>query len=1052
MCGPEFLRFRKSKLTLSQSTEHIVDAAFRRGGELKKLLLAIVLMAVMSVALAQDAPEPSMEITGIDPTGLPTVRVMVNVFDDVGQPVPDLTVDDFEVTGELADRARVVEVTSFSDENIPISVVLAVDTSSSMTGTPIRFAQVAAGLFVTNIGPQDPVALVAFSSGSRLVQDFTTDRDTLVQAIENLNVGGETYLFDGALAAVEKAAETDNRRRAVILLSDGAQYDTFGLSRATSEDVENAAVVNGIPIYTIGLGYGADRHFLEGLSANTNALFRESPTPDELVQIYDELANLLRTQYEVVLEVDVPADGTTYDLTLEVDTRFGTAQASGRLRAPVPVPVVRIPEFDTPVETLTEVTADVIADDGVVSVEIAVDGETSVTLEQEPYAFIIDPVALAPGSHDLRFTATDTDGDIGTAAVAFDVAALPSDVIIVPDIGGEITDIQSYTLEVSGQTPVESVEFSLDGGDPLALVEPYNFTIDPFTLAPGGHSATIEVTNTGGATATLERSFSVPELPVQFAIEGLEAGQVLEDSVTVSVNVAASQAPVTDITFAVDGEPVEADGNTLTLNAVDLPPGDTTLSVVVANEAGQETTASINFQVAALAPEVTVSGLEAGETLEADREVTVDVTSQTPLLRLNFNVDGQEIESEDNNALLDVLALGPGTHTLTVTAANEAQRQTDVEIEFAIDEGPSLTATAQVPPTEADTPTGEPTAEESPTATVDSLPTVLARANELAATAGVRATGEAAAQQAATADAAVEPTETEDVSAEATGTAEPEATATLTSEDQRATLNAISTAAIASLQERITQTAESQAQVVDTGATETAAQQATADAQATADLVATANALATVTAEAEETSVAAEAAQATSDSASTATAAAVITAQAEADEATSTAESAALVAQATSDAGATITAEAESEAATATAVAEEEMQATTDAEVTNTAEAQEAQAQADEAATLTVEAETADDEPTEEVTGEDDLTPTEAGTTVAQAGETLEATEVEDASPAPTVTPAGTLIPAQAETTPSDQPLVPLAIIGIVILIVLLLIFILLGRSRRERP
>lgn len=1046
MCGPGFLRFRKSKLTLSQITEHIVDAAFRRGGELKKLLLAIVLMAVMSVALAQDAPEPSMEITGIDPTGLPTVRVMVNVFDDVGQPVPDLTVDDFEVIGELADRARVVEVTSFSDENIPISVVLAVDTSSSMTGTPIRFAQVAAGLFVTNIGPQDPVALVAFSSGSRLVQDFTTDRDTLVQAIENLNVGGETYLFDGALAAVEKAAETDNRRRAVILLSDGAQYDTLGLSRATSEDVENAAVVNGIPIYTIGLGYGADRHFLEGLSANTNALFRESPTPDELVQIYNELANLLRTQYEVVLEVDVPADGTTYDLTLEVDTRFGTAQASGRLRAPVPVPVVRIPEFDTPVETLTEVTADVIADDGVVSVEIAVDGETSVTLEQEPYAFIIDPVALAPGSHDLRFTATDTDGDIGTAAVAFDVAALPSDVIIVPDIGGEITDIQSYTLEVSGQTPVESVEFSLDGGDPLALVEPYNFTIDPFTLAPGDHSATIEVTNTGGATATLERSFSVPELPVQFAIEGLEAGQVLEDSVTVSVNVAASQAPVTDITFAVDGEPVEADGNTLTLNAVDLPPGDTTLSVIVANEAGQETTASINFQVAALAPEVTVSGLEAGETLEADREVTVDVTSQTPLLRLNFNVDGQEIESEDNSALLDVLALGPGTHTLTVTAANEAQRQTDVAIEFTIDEGPSLTATAQVPPTEADTPTGEPAPEESPTATVDSLPTVLARANELAATAGVRATGEAAAQQAATADAAVEPTETEDVSAEATGTAEPEATATLTSEDQRATLNAISTAAIASLQERITQTAESQAQVVDTGATETAAQQATADAQATADLVATANALATVTAEAEETSVAAEAAQATSDSASTATAAAVITAQAEADEATS-------------DAGATITAEAESEAATATA--EEEMQATSDAEATITAEAEsesatataeEEQAQADEAATLTVEAETADEEPTEEVTGEDDLTPTEAGTTVAQAGETLEATEVEDGSPAPTVTPVGTLIPAQAETTPSDQPLVPLAIIGIVILIVLLLIFILLGRSRRERP
>ena len=57
-------------------------------------------------------------------------------------------------------------------------------------------------------------------------------------------------------------------------------------------------------------------------------------TPEELEAIFSELANLLRTQYEVILEVDVPLDGTTYDLELEVETDEGVASATGRLRAP----------------------------------------------------------------------------------------------------------------------------------------------------------------------------------------------------------------------------------------------------------------------------------------------------------------------------------------------------------------------------------------------------------------------------------------------------------------------------------------------------------------------------------------------------------------------------------------------------------------------------------------------------------------------------------------------------------------------------------------------
>ncbi len=263
---------------------------------MKKLLLAAsLLVALIPLIGMQEARQPRMEITGLNATGLPDVSVNVNVFDDLGQPVAGLTAADFEVLGDLADRASVVDVTSFSDVQVPISIVLAIDVSSSMAGTPIERAKAAANLFIEGIGPSDEVAIVTFSSGANVVQDFTTDHDALTQAVNAIGFGGETFLYDGAVEAISKVAGSDNPRRAVILLSDGAQYDTGRFSHYTEEDALNAAVVNGVPVYTIGLGFGTDRQFLQTLSAHSNALFRESPSPDELAGIYKELADLLRT-------------------------------------------------------------------------------------------------------------------------------------------------------------------------------------------------------------------------------------------------------------------------------------------------------------------------------------------------------------------------------------------------------------------------------------------------------------------------------------------------------------------------------------------------------------------------------------------------------------------------------------------------------------------------------------------------------------------------------------------------------------------------------------
>ena len=714
----------------------------------KGLLATFVLIVLVPLIGMQQIRQPRIEITGLNPSALPTVTVTVNVFDDVGQPVGGLTAADFAVSGPLADRAQVTNVVSYSDVKVPIAVVLAIDVSSSMGGTPLDKAKAAASLLVNALGPDDPVSIVTFSSGARVVQDFTTDRDQLLRTIDNLGYGGETFLFDGALAAVNQAAAADNPRRAVILLSDGAQYDTGGFSHATSDEAVNMAVVQGVPVYTIGLGYGADRHYLQDFSTKTNALFRESPSPAELENIYSEIADLLRTQYEVTLQVDVPEDGTVYDLGLQVTTPGGIATASGRLRAPIPVPIVQLPQIPNVIDSLTDVQVEVLADDPLSGVEVALDGTSQLTLTEAPYDYVVDPEALTPGGHSLTFTATDANGDVGTATLDFVVAALPSHVSFVPALDGqEISAAQTFSLDISGQTAPLMSLLRRDSGAATALNDPYEFTIDPFTQAPGDHTLEARVTNTGGATALISGSYSVPELPIQFdtIIDGLGNNQTLSDSAAVQVNVQSSQAPVTSYRFEVNGQELASQDNTATLQAMDLAPGASTLTVTVENELGQSTSRSTSFTVAALDSIISVSGLQSGDVLEENRSVSVTTESQTAVNNLSATLDGDQIASASSGPLdvtLDVTEMAPGDHSLTVSAHNAAGRSTETTIDFSVSEGPSMTLTAMAP-------TATPTATETPlndgTATLMAIRngTLQAQSVETTATAEFNATADA---------------------------------------------------------------------------------------------------------------------------------------------------------------------------------------------------------------------------------------------------------------------------------------------------------------------
>ena len=784
-------------------------------------------MLAVSATSAQETSGPRIEITGVNPVALPRVSVMVNAFDNFGQPLPDLVAENFRVVGELADRARVAEVVSFSDEKaVPITVVLAIDASSSMAGTPFQSARAAASAFVRAMAVDDPVAVLTFSTGTTLVHDFTTDRQSLLDSIARLGFGGETWLFDAALQAVERAATAANPRRAVILLSDGAHYDTTGSSTATSEDVRRAAVIDGVPVYTIGLGFGADRRYLTQLSEETNASFRESPTPVELDEIYTGLARLLRTQYDVTLDVDVPLDGRVWQLELEVDTPWGPVRARGNLRAPVPVPIFRFSSLPDPVVAPVELVAEVSADDGVAALTVALDDEEPVTLAEPPYSILIDPVSLSPATHRLQFSASDSDGDISSATLEFQVGALPPEVQLEPELAGEIEEAQHFTITVGGQTALAEARWRIDENAAATLDPALGFTIDPYTLAPGEHTLQLDVTNAGGGSASPDFPFIVPPLPLRFTIEGLQGGELLRDSAVVSVAVQNSQLPVTDIDYTLNDAPLADEDGRITLEAAQLRPGPATLIVSVRNAGGQTGTATLEFEVARLPLQIEVVGLTPGQIVDSDLELALDVSGQGSDFPLQVLLDGEPLSLQDGRASISVLALPPGEHTLVIRAQDEAGNITEATYPFTISPGPAQTATISARATATQVASQRfATAAAQATATqvvAERRATSLARS--AAAAAGNRARIDATISARATAT---------QVATQRFATAAAQATATQVVADRRATSLARSAAAAAGNRARIDATISARAT-----ATQVASQRfATAAAQATATQV-----------------------------------------------------------------------------------------------------------------------------------------------------------------------------------------------------------------------
>src|SRR6186713_2724771 len=148
-------------------------------------------------------------------SGVDLVNVTATVTDRDGHFVPGLRQEDFVVYEEN----QLQEITHFSNERVPVSLGIVLDTSGSMVGEKLTNALMAIDRFLTQLlSPEDEIFLYRFSNFPELVQDWTTDRQRLSRAIRRINANGGTAMYDAIAESVPLAQSGQHRKRAVVLI------------------------------------------------------------------------------------------------------------------------------------------------------------------------------------------------------------------------------------------------------------------------------------------------------------------------------------------------------------------------------------------------------------------------------------------------------------------------------------------------------------------------------------------------------------------------------------------------------------------------------------------------------------------------------------------------------------------------------------------------------------------------------------------------------------------------------------------------------------------
>jgi Ca-activated chloride channel family protein len=257
-----------------------------------------------------------------------SVPIYVTVTDTEKRLVPDLVLDDFEVL----DNNKPQKITTFDNKPTPITTIVMLDTSGSMT-TALDLVKQGAEQFLLRLLPNDQGQVGAFNDKIEFhpETEFTSDRDRLVSLLKDLDFGYPTRLYD---AVDESIARLENmpERKVVLVFTDGDDTSSkLGVGK-----VNDRAREKDVMVYAIGL---VNEYFngqqrvrsqpdrgLKRLAEDTGGGYFELKRTADLNETFTRVAQELHSQYVLGFSPDT-MDGKVHKLEVRVKKAGMNARA-----------------------------------------------------------------------------------------------------------------------------------------------------------------------------------------------------------------------------------------------------------------------------------------------------------------------------------------------------------------------------------------------------------------------------------------------------------------------------------------------------------------------------------------------------------------------------------------------------------------------------------------------------------------------------------------------------------------------------------------------------
>jgi len=258
------------------------------------------LAALFIAFLVSPNPLRSQQDDDVIRTNTDLVVLNVTVTDKAGQYVPDLKLSEFTIF-EDGKPVLPAGISSFSVHESPFASVVLLDTSASMESR-LSLARSAAIRFLDRLREEDVAAVYKFDSQVERIQEFSSEKD-LAPMVFGVTARGLTTLNDAIVAAAKALAARPEKRKAIVVLSDG--LDTS--SKASADKAIESALAVGASIYAVDMSASngsSSRNqqsaaVLREFAEKSGGLFVATPGGPALRDAFANIANELGHQYTI---------------------------------------------------------------------------------------------------------------------------------------------------------------------------------------------------------------------------------------------------------------------------------------------------------------------------------------------------------------------------------------------------------------------------------------------------------------------------------------------------------------------------------------------------------------------------------------------------------------------------------------------------------------------------------------------------------------------------------------------------------------------------------